>query len=122
MYLQEDDVVAVSAELASRPHFSWWAVDLIGTAFVPWANRLGGRRLSTAEVTFRFAPKEGSEFFRPLGWEPVEVRHSWLEQRRLGCEPGWMRAAWVVAPRRLRDNLAAVGVFMLLGRSESASP
>jgi methyltransferase (TIGR00027 family) len=115
-YLDLDDVGGLARDLAHWVDIRWWALDMVGSLFVRWANRIGGRQLSAAGATFRFAPQEGPDFFRPQGWEPVEVRSSWLEQRRLGCEPWLMRAAWAASPPRLRDAYRKLGLFVLLRR------
>ena len=98
------------------PDFRWWAMDLVSPLFTRWANRIAGRRLSAAGASFQFAPEDGPGFFRPLGWEPAEIRSSWLEQRRLGREPGLMRAAWALSPPRRRNAYRDLGLFVLLRR------
>jgi methyltransferase (TIGR00027 family) len=119
-YLTHDDVTCLASDLAARPGFRWWAMDLASPLFIWWANRIAGRRLSAAGASFQFAPEDGPGFFRPLGWEPVEIRSSWLEQRRLGREPGLMRAAWALSPPRHRNAYRDLGLFVLLRRQPGA--
>ena len=87
VYLTEGDVTGLASDLAARPDFRWWAVDMVGSLFIEWGNRIVGRQLSAVGASMQFAPEEGPDFIRPLGWEPYEVRSSWLEGRRLGREP-----------------------------------
>jgi len=115
-YLTRDDVTRLASDLAAKPDFRWWAMDLVSPLFTRWANRIAGRRLSAAGASFQFAPQDSPGFFRPLGWEPVEIRSSWLEQRRLGREPGLMRAAWALSPPRRRNAYRDLGLFVLLRR------
>jgi methyltransferase (TIGR00027 family) len=115
-YLTRDDITRLASDLAAKPDFRWWATDLVSPLFTRWANRIAGRRLSAAGASFQFAPEDGPGFFRPLGWEPVEIRSSWLEQRRLGREPGLMRAAWALSPPRRRNAYRDLGLFVLLRR------
>ena len=110
----------LASDLAARPGFLWWAMDLVSPLFIQWANRIAGRRLSAAGASLQFAPEDGPGFFRPLGWEPVEIRSSWLEQRRLGREPGLMRAAWALSPPRRRNAYRNLGLFVLLRREPGA--
>lgn len=115
-YLEESDVAALATDLAKRVCFRWWVLDLVSAPVVRLANLFGKRELSAADARFRFGPKEGGDFFLPLGWEPVDVRTSWLEQRRLDCEPWSLRVTWKVSPQRLRDAIGRTGVFVLLKR------
>lgn len=47
------------------------------------ARRHGGNMLKNENVTFKFAPAEGQEFFRPLGWTPAGFFSISDEARRL---------------------------------------
>ena len=84
-------------------------MDLGGPLFVEWGNRgRVGRQLSAASAPFRFGPEEGPDFFRPVGWEPVDVRSMWEEARRLGREPLFMRVVWALGPARQRERYRAL--------------
>jgi methyltransferase (TIGR00027 family) len=118
-YLREDEVAELARDLATGTTVEWWALDLVGSPwFLSWANWFPRRRSSRANTRLQFAPRDGADFFRPLGWEPVDVRFSWPEQRRLGCEPRLMRAARAVSPPRLQQHLEKASVFVLLKREE----
>ncbi|SEG85880.1 methyltransferase, TIGR00027 family [Thermomonospora echinospora] len=117
-YLDADDVTGLARDLAERPALRWWALDMIGPLFVQVAKKIAGRRMERAEASLRFVPQEGAAFFRPLGWEPVDVRSSWVERRRLRREPPLMRAIWTVSPPRTREFFRQQGMFVLLRRAE----
>jgi methyltransferase (TIGR00027 family) len=119
-YLTAEDVTGLARDLGGRPEFRWWALDMIGPLFVQVAKKIAGRRMARADATLRFVPQEGAEFFRPLGWEPFDVRSSWVERRRLGREPKLMRAIWTVSPPRTREFFRQQGMFVLLRRDEDA--
>ena len=116
VYLTSDDVVGLASDLADRPDFQWWTMDIVGSLFIQWGNRIVGRQLSAAGASMQFAPENGPGFFRSLGWEPFEVRSAWLEARRLGREPWLMRAAWTVGSRQRRDTLRKLAQYVLLRR------
>ena len=118
IYLTQDDVAGLAADLADRSDFRWWTIDMVASRFIQWGNRIVGRRLSAIGASFQFAPEEGPDFFRPLGWEPFEVRSTWLEGRRLGREPGLMRAAWAVSSPRRRAYYRKLGSYVLLRRGQ----
>jgi methyltransferase (TIGR00027 family) len=117
-YLRSDEVAELARDLATPAAVEWWVLDFVGSpGLLAWVNRFPRRRVST-EASLLFASPEGANVFRPWGWDPVEVRSSWLEQRRLGREPWPMHAAWVASPPRLRQRLARITLFVLLKRRE----
>ena len=118
VYLAREDVEALARDLAARPGFEWWLCDVAGSLFLEWSARGSvGRQLVDANATMRFAPEEGPGFFRPLGWEPVEVRSSWEEARRLGRLPLAMRALWAISPVSQRARLLDLTRVVLLRRA-----
>jgi hypothetical protein len=72
-------------------HLGWWLLDVANPLSVEW-----GRRGTAALDLWRFTPDAGVDFFRPLGWEPEEVRSAWLEARRLRRQSLVMRVAWAL--------------------------
>ncbi len=118
-YLEEPVVEALARELHERPSYRWWAVDLLGASLRRVANALGRRQLGASGASFRFAPPNGAEFFRQLGWDPVDVRTSWSMQRRIRREPGLLRALGILGTQRVKDAVGKTGVFVLLRRSET---
>lgn len=118
VYLTHDDVAGLAGDLAGRSDFRWWAIDLVGPDFIQWGNRIVGRQLSAVGASMQFAPEKGPDFFRPLGWEPLEVRSGWLEGRRLGREPWLLRAAWAVSSPRRRASYRKLGLCVLLRRGQ----
>jgi methyltransferase (TIGR00027 family) len=122
-YLAAEDVAALGRDLAERRDFRWWLLDLPGPLFLKWGSRGSwGRQLSEANASFRFAPEEGPDFFRPLGWEPVEVRSSWEEARRLGREPRRLGIVWALGPARQRELYRDLTRCVLLRRPFGPHP
>ena len=122
VYLSREDVTALSRDLAERPAMRWWLLDLAGPLFLQWGQRTIGRQLAAAHAPFQFAPQEGADFFRPLDWEPVEVRASWEEARRLGREPWPLRLIWALSSPRRREEYRTVSLYVLLDRSAPPAP
>jgi methyltransferase (TIGR00027 family) len=116
-YLTDTDVTGLAVDLAARPAFQWWAVDIIAPIARRLADRVAGRRLASADAQFRFAPDNGPDFFSELGWRTVDIQSSWFAQRRLHREPLGMRAIWKVSTPRLREVLKNMGQFLLLHRT-----
>ena len=66
VYLTREEVAALGRDLAARDDIQWWLLDLAGPLFLQWGARTVGRQLAAARASFRFAPEEGPDFFRPL--------------------------------------------------------
>jgi methyltransferase (TIGR00027 family) len=74
VYFTPTDVAALARELARGPHFQNWIVDLSSTIQLIILQRTLGQLLSEADAAFKFGPPEGADFFRPFGWDPMEVQ------------------------------------------------
>jgi hypothetical protein len=92
-------------------------IDVIGP-IVLGADFARGLRndLDAGGSSLRFAPPEGSEFFQPQGWRPVEVRYLWDEARRLGREPERMSRLWSTASPQVRQPYREIAPYVLLER------
>ena len=115
VYLTHEEAVALGRDLAERDDIRW-LLALAGPLFLQWGARTVGRQLAAARASFRFAPEEGTDLFRPLGWEPVEVRSSWEEARRLGREPWLLRLVWALSSPRRREPYRNISRYVFLGR------
>jgi methyltransferase (TIGR00027 family) len=118
VYLAAEDVSALALDLAERPEARWWLLDLAGPAVLRWVERRQvGRQLAAANAAYQFAPLEGLEFFRARGWEPVEVRSSWTEARRLGRLPLALRSLEAATLPGERQRYRDLARLVLLERS-----
>ena len=73
IYLNAEDVAGLAKDLAARPSFQSWILDIAS----PGLLRLLVKRIAkqlTAAAPFKFAPPEGPNFFVPYGWKPVDVQ------------------------------------------------
>ena len=92
IYLTPEQVGELATDLARQAAMRWWLIDLANPRLLRWMTRSWGRAAARGNAPFRFAPAEGTEFFRRFGWRLVEFRSSMREARRLRRE---MRGAWV---------------------------
>ena len=84
IYLSEDEVKSLAADLHQPTAFKRWIMDLSSPALLKFLTRRhGGNMLKNEDVTFKFAPEEGQEFFRSLGWAPAGFLSIADEARRL---------------------------------------
>jgi methyltransferase (TIGR00027 family) len=103
-YLEPLDVVALGSELRSFPSFRFWAADLVAHTLLDWSrHKAVGRRLEQAGAQFRFAPKEGVDFFKPLGWRVLDVRNPIVDGFRLRRLPLFMRILKPLILRKPRE-------------------
>ncbi len=103
VYLDPDEVRGLARDLFDARSFRFWLTDLGGPRVIRMMNRSWGRQIHAAGAAFRFAPAEGGEFFRPLGWREVEFRDFLAESRRLNrrMPVDWLLRFWeTVMPRR----------------------
>jgi len=118
VYLAEENVVGLARDLAARSNFDHWLLDISSPQAISWGKRgKVGRQLASANASHRFAPPHGFEFFRPYGWQPVEVRSLWEEARRLDRLPGFLRLLEAVTPRTRREPYQSINRVGLLQRS-----
>jgi methyltransferase (TIGR00027 family) len=84
VYLDESEVRTLSADLHQQTAFKRWFMDLSSPDLLKMLRRQHkGDMLKTEGVEFRFAPPEGTEYFRPLGWQPGTFLSLGEEARRL---------------------------------------
>lgn len=64
----------------------------------------------------QFGPKEGADFFAPLGWKCIEFRSFILEAQRLNrTMPLWRVLKWVsyLYPKKVRAEFYRAGLILL---------
>jgi methyltransferase (TIGR00027 family) len=74
IYLSADEVGALAMDLAAVSSFRHWTFDLTSPALLRMLAKRWGRHLSGAGAPFKFAPREGPDFFTRYGWKPVDIR------------------------------------------------
>jgi len=92
-YLRPEEVAALARDLHEQPGLHYWITDLASPAIVERTRKYWGKHLSSANAPIHFGPAEGSDFFRPSGWELLEFREFLDESRRLKRE---MPLAWMM--------------------------
>lgn len=114
VYLREDDVRDLAADLAAQGAMRWWAADLVSPFILRFLQRSWGKSLDEAGAPLRFAPAEGAAFFRRLGWEPVELHPFLTEARRLHREMSfsWLRRALAWLTPDLRRQALQTGIAL----------
>jgi methyltransferase (TIGR00027 family) len=81
IYLSEDEVASLAADLHAQEGIGWWLTDLASAEALPLVERMLKGSANSGQVRLRFAPSEGMEFFRARGWAPREF-HSCVDAGR----------------------------------------
>jgi methyltransferase (TIGR00027 family) len=76
IYLSEEENAALARDLAARTNFRSWVIDLVSPGLLKMIQKGVGKQLSAANAPLKFGPANGLQFFRELGWEPIEARSS----------------------------------------------
>jgi methyltransferase (TIGR00027 family) len=92
IYLSPEQVTGLARDLYAQASFKWWLTDLINPRLMQWIRKSWGSTLERGNAPFKFAPEEGTDFFKPLGWRETEFRSTGEEARRLKRE---MQRAWI---------------------------
>lgn len=120
VYLAPEQVGALAADLHAQPSFRWWLIDIVRPEILKRMEKTWGKRVAEANAPFRFAPAEGTEFFRPFGWREAEFRSMMVEAQRLKRE---MPLSWLwrflgrIQPRAKREKFRRMGGCALLERT-----
>jgi methyltransferase (TIGR00027 family) len=81
IYLETEQVATLGRALHQQASFRWWLADIASPLLLEFIGRSRGTALQNAP--FKFAPAEGTAFFRPLGWDEEIYRSTIEEARRL---------------------------------------
>jgi methyltransferase (TIGR00027 family) len=84
IYLTNDDVAALAADLAAPQSFAKWIIDLASPGLLRMLQDGMNQQLGAAGAPLKFGPPEGPGFFEPYGWKPLEVRSILKTAARLG--------------------------------------
>jgi len=72
IYLNREEVLALGHDLGAQPNFADWIVELVSPGLLKMLEK-NLPAVQQAGSPFKFAPREGPDFFRECGWKPVEV-------------------------------------------------
>lgn len=120
VYLDADQVTALSTDLAAVASFHWWLFDLGNPWVLKMMKRMWGKTVTAGDAEFKFAPAEGPDYFAPQGWRPATVRSIGIEARRLDREmkvPFIWKLLMPLMPGRTKEQVRDATRFVLLERA-----
>jgi methyltransferase (TIGR00027 family) len=119
IYLTDEQVAALATELHAQASFRWWLLDLASPDLLKLLARSWGKTLEKGNAPFKFAPPNGTDFFRDLGWREVSYRSAMEEAQRIDREMPmmwlWRLLGRISSPER-REGARRMSGFVLLER------
>jgi methyltransferase (TIGR00027 family) len=94
LYLNPQDVIGLAEDLHAQANFQFWISDLAGPEALEDFRKDVRGRLHGADTSAGFAPKEGSKFFHPFGWQTEEYHSLLRESYRLKDREKLMALLW----------------------------
>jgi methyltransferase (TIGR00027 family) len=119
IYLSDADVGALASDLHAAPSFWRWVIDLASLRLLKMMTKSWGAAVASGNAPFKFAPPEGTEFFRELGWAERAYYSTMEEAQRLDRE---MKMMWLwrflgrFYPARMREEFRRMSGIVVLER------
>src|ERR1041385_3775112 len=114
IYFDAEQVSAFARDLRGQSSFRLWATDLTSPGLLKMLQKTIGAKLGEAGSPLKFAPREGPEFFTPLGWKPIETHsllHTAAKLKRLSF--GMRLLAFLPDPKGRKPDSPWGGVCVL---------
>ena len=112
VYLTNEDAGSLATDLSAQGHFRSWIIDLASPVQLKFMQWTMGKQLSGGGATLKFAPREGASFFRPFGWESIDIQGLQKTAARFNRLPADAPAA-PEEPTGPMDRLQWSGVCLL---------
>lgn len=119
IYLGGADVTALATDLHAIPSFSRWVIDLASPRLLKMMTKSWGAAMASGNAPFKFAPPNGTDFFRELGWSERAYYSTMEEAQRLDRE---MKMMWLwrflgkFYPARMREEFRRMSGIVVLER------
>jgi methyltransferase (TIGR00027 family) len=119
IYLSDAEVGALASDLHAEPSFARWVIDLANPRLLRMMMRTWGKAVASGNAPFKFAPANGTNFFRDFGWEERAFYSTMEEAERLDRE---MKMMWFwkflgrLYPERKREEFRRMSGIAVLER------
>ena len=87
MYLTEEQVTDLAANIRAQPHFQYWVVEVVSPGTVEWVQQTWGRHLAAAGAPMIFAPNDWEGFYVKRGWKVIDFRDIPQHAVKYGRDP-----------------------------------
>jgi O-methyltransferase involved in polyketide biosynthesis len=92
VYLSDAEVGALASDLHAIPSFARWVIDLANPRLLKMMSKSWGAAVASGNAPFKFAPANGTNFFRDFGWDERAFYSTMEEAERLDRE---MKMMWL---------------------------
>ena len=119
IYLHREQVADLARDLHAQPAIHYWLIDIAMPRILKMMEKTWGKQVKAGNAPFRFAPAEGTEFFRPLGWREIEFRSNWDDSFRLQRTMKYAKFYRFVSrfyPKRVQERFKRFAGVVLLER------
>ena len=119
IYLSPEDVGALASDLHAQASFARWVIDLANPRLLKMMMKSWGKAVASGNAPFKFAPANGTTFFRDFGWEERAFYSTMEEAERLDRE---MKMMWLwkllgrLYPARMREEFRRMSGIVVLER------
>jgi methyltransferase (TIGR00027 family) len=117
IYLEAEEVAALSRDLHDIARARWWLMDLASPRLLKLLEKRWSPTLKGGNAPFRFGPAEGTAFFARARWREREWHSTWTDAMRLNRKPrgaDFWNFLLRVSPRKYREaNLRMSGIALL---------
>lgn len=121
VYLTREQVTSLATDLRAQPSFQWWLIDFVMPKLLKMLQRTWKKELEKGNAVMQFAPEEGTDFYKALGWETAEFHSTWQDAMRLKrtMPLAWLWQAFgVLRSRKVRESYQRMSGNVLLHRTQ----
>lgn len=90
VYFSDEEVKSLANDLYDASSFQYWITDLVTPRLLRMIQKEIGGPLAQARAPLKFGPAEGPDFFKPYGWNPVDIRSSLHSAAEVKRTPFWL--------------------------------
>jgi methyltransferase (TIGR00027 family) len=119
IYLSPEQVGELATDLHAQPAFERWVIDLANPRLLKMMTKSWGASVAAGNAPFKFAPADGTDFFRDFGWEERAFHSTMEEAERLERE---MKMMWLwkflgrFYPAKMREEFRRMSGIVVLER------
>ena len=114
IYLSPEEVAQFAEDLSGGASLQRWILDMHSPRLLAIMQRNTGKALEKVGAPFKFGPAEGPDFFRPHGWNPVQIEGLLHTAARFRRPPPLLRLfAKLFDVRSWKANRPWAGVCLL---------
>jgi methyltransferase (TIGR00027 family) len=117
VYFSDEEVKSLANDLYAASGFQYWITDLVSPRLLRMIQKEIGGTLAQASAPLKFGPAEGPDFFKPYGWNPIDIRSSLHSAAKVKRTPFWLSLFALLPDSKGRVKNQPWGGVILLQKS-----